>query len=148
VHGRTDRRRIPTNRLPRIALHRQRLRHHSKQMLIPTRLQPLPVHDHPSTNLHLVVWRWSLLRQIRRRTQGHFQRVSTYRKRGKRGDGKDLHLGAGFFKKQMLGGWHWFLRVMILLGLEMGSRVTVHHRQARGMDHRRMWKGEVSWTCL
>jgi hypothetical protein len=30
----------------------------------------------------------------------------------------------------------------------MDSQMNLHHRRVRGMDHKRIWKGEVSWTCL
>jgi hypothetical protein len=30
----------------------------------------------------------------------------------------------------------------------MGSRMIPRHRRVLGMDHKRIWKGEVSWTCL
>lgn len=74
--------------------------------------------------------------------------MSIYQKREKRGDDKDLHRGVGYFKKQMLGGWHWFLLVMIPLGLKTDLQITARHRRVLGMDHKRIWKVEVSWTCL
>jgi hypothetical protein len=74
--------------------------------------------------------------------------VSIYQKRGKRGEDKDHHPEMGYFKKRMLGGWRWFLLVMIPLGLRMVLRIVPHLQQAQGMGLRRMWKGEVSWTCL
>jgi hypothetical protein len=74
--------------------------------------------------------------------------VSIYQKREKRGDDKDLHPGVEYFKKRMLGGWRWFLLVMIPLGLRMGLRIVPHLQQVPGMGLRRMWKVEVSWTCL
>lgn len=74
--------------------------------------------------------------------------MSIYQKRGKRGDDKDLHPGVGYFKKRMQGGWPWYLLVMIPLGLRMGLRIVLHLQQVPGMGLRRMWKGEVSWTCL
>ena len=84
--------------------------------------------DHKNNLLH-VAWLLSLRKRIPRPTLAPIRRVLSYRPilSGKRGDDKDHLLGMGFYKKRMLGVWHWFLRVTIPHGHGMGLRTIAHH---------------------
>ena len=85
--------------------------------------------DHRNNPLP-VAWLSSLLKRIPRPTLAPIRKVWSYHpiRSGKRGDDKDLRPGTGYYKKQMRGEWHWYLRATIPLGLKMDLRIAVLHR--------------------